>query len=66
MTAPFHEAKKTTLGINFGVDVQYLVANKIAVGGLARYTWGSADIDGATDNLSVGGFQIGAGIRYRF
>jgi hypothetical protein len=66
VNAPLSEVKKTTVGINFGVDVQYLVANKIAVGGLARYAWGSADIDGATDNLTVGGFQIGAGIRYRF
>jgi hypothetical protein len=66
VNAPLTEVKKTTAGINFGVDVQYLVANKIAVGGLARYAWGSAKIDGATDNLTVGGFQIGAGVRYRF
>jgi len=66
VNAPLTEIKKTTVGINFGVDVQYLVANKIAVGGLARYTWGSADIDGANDKLTVGGFQIGAGIRYPF
>lgn len=66
VNAPLSEVKKTTAGIHFGVDVQYLVAKKIAVGGLARYAWGSAKIDGATDNLTVGGFQIGAGVRYRF
>jgi hypothetical protein len=38
----------------------------VAVGGLARYAWGSADIDGATESLGVGGFQIGVGVRYRF
>jgi hypothetical protein len=66
VNAPLSEVKKTTAGINFGVDVQYLVYNNVAVAGLARYTWGSADIDGANDNLKVGGFQIGAGVRYRF
>jgi hypothetical protein len=66
VTAPFTESKKTTAGINLGVDLQYLVRNNVAVGGLLRYAWGSADIDGATDSLGVGGFQIGVGARYRF
>ncbi len=57
---------KTTVGINFGVDVTYLVTKRVGVGGLARYTWGSADLEGASEKLTVGGFQIGAGVRYRF
>lgn len=57
---------KTTVGINFGVDVTYLVTKRVGVGGLARYTWGSADLEGASDKLTVGGFQIGGGVRYRF
>ncbi|MCA1560367.1 MAG: porin family protein [Acidobacteria bacterium] len=57
---------KTTLGLNFGVDVTYLVTPDIGAGLLARYTWGSADLQGATDKLTVGGFQIGVGVRYRF
>jgi hypothetical protein len=57
---------KTTAGINFGVDVTYLVTKRIGVGGLARYTWGSADLEGASDKLTVGGFQIGGGVRLRF
>jgi hypothetical protein len=64
--APLAEVKKTTAGINFGVDVQYLIRKDVAIGGIARYAWGSADIDGATDKLKVGGFQIGVGARYRF
>ena len=60
------DASKTTAGVNFGVDVTYLVTKRIGVGGLARYTWGSADIDGASDSLTVGGFQIGGGVRFRF
>jgi hypothetical protein len=66
VTATLSEVSKTTVGINFGVDVQYLVRNNVAVGGIARYAWGSADIDGATESLGVGGFQLGVGVRYRF
>jgi hypothetical protein len=60
------DEKKTTVGINLGVDVTYLVTKRFGVGGLARYTWGSADLDGAADKLTVGGFQIGGGLRVRF
>jgi outer membrane protein with beta-barrel domain len=58
--------KKSTVGINFGVDVAYLINKRYGVGGLARYTWGSVDLDGAGDKLTVGGFQVGAGLRVRF
>jgi hypothetical protein len=66
LNASLNKVKKTTAGVNFGVDLQYVIRKQLAVGGLARYTWGSANIDGATDKLTVGGFQIGAGVRYRF
>jgi hypothetical protein len=65
VTAPLASVKKTTAGINLGADLQYLIRNNVAVGGVARYTWASADIDGASDSLGVGGFQIGVGVRYR-
>ena len=66
VSAPLEEVKKTTAGFNFGVDLQYLVANKVAVGGIVRYSWASATITGATEKLTLGGFQIGGGVRYRF
>jgi hypothetical protein len=66
INAPLTEVKKTTVGINFGVDLQYLVTTNVAVGGLARYAWGSAEIEGAADKLKVGGFQLAVGARYRF
>jgi hypothetical protein len=66
VNAPLTEVSKTTVGINLGVDVQYLITKMIGVGGLARYSWGSADIEGADDKLTVGGFQIGGGLRVRF
>lgn len=66
VTASLVEVKKTSAGFNVGVDVQYMIAKKWGVGGIARYTWGSVTIDGAADKLTVGGFQIGAGGRLRF
>jgi len=66
VNAPLSEVTKTSFGVNFGVDVQYLVMKKVAVGGVARYTFASAEIDGADDTLRLGGFQIGVGARYRF
>jgi hypothetical protein len=66
LNASFTEISKTTVGFNAGVDLQYLIGKKWGVGGLARYSWGSADIDGASDNLTVGGFQIAGGFRARF
>jgi hypothetical protein len=57
---------KTTMGFHAGVDVTYLITPRVGVGGLARYTVGSVDFDEASDNLTVGGFQLGAGVRIRF
>lgn len=66
VTAPLTEVKKTTVGFNLGADLQYMVTKKWGVGGVARYSWGSAKITGGTKNLTVGGFEIGAGARLRF
>lgn len=57
---------KTTVGIHFGVDVTYLVTPRYGVGVLARYAWGSADLTGADDSVTLGGLQIGGGFRVRF
>lgn len=59
-------ADKTTAGVSFGVDVTYLVTTRVGVGGLARYSLGSAELDGASDKLKLGGFQLGGGVRLRF
>lgn len=60
------DVSKTTGGINLGVDVTYLLTKKMGVGGILRYTRGSVNLEGASDSLTVGGFQIGVGGRYRF
>ena len=66
VSAPLTEVSKTVAGANFGVDVQYLVANKIGVGMLARYSIGSAKFTDTANSVKVGGFQIGGGARLRF
>ena len=66
VTAPVVSASKTTVGVNLGVDVQYMVAKKWGVGGLMRYSFGSVTLPGASEKLTVGGFQIGGGVRLRF
>jgi hypothetical protein len=64
---PLESSDKTTVGIHFGVDVTYMVNPRFGVGGIARYTWGSADLDETDDeSLTLGGFQIGGGLRVRF
>jgi hypothetical protein len=57
---------KTGVGFNLGLDVTYLMSKRWGIGALARYTGGSVNFENATDNLNVGGFQIGAGVRFRF
>lgn len=66
VSAPVVKLSKTTVGANFGVDVQYMVDKKWGVGGIARYSVGSAGLSGLSKNLTVGGFQIGGGARMRF
>jgi Outer membrane protein beta-barrel domain len=66
VTAPLTRVSKTAVGVNFGVDVQYMIAKKWGVGGIMRYSVGSISLPGATKDLTVGGFQIGGGARLRF
>jgi hypothetical protein len=66
ISAPLNRVSRTTVGFNFGADVQYLIGAKWGVGGTARYSIGSVSIPNATESLTVGGFQIGVGGRYRF
>lgn len=66
VTTTVASAKKTTVGFNAGIDVQYMLRKRWGVGGLVRYSVGSVSLPGATKKLTVGGFQIGAGGRVRF
>ena len=57
---------ESAVGIHLGVDVTYLITPRFGVGGLARFTRGSVDVENAGDSLKAGGFQIGVGARVRF
>ncbi len=57
---------KSTVGVHFGFDVNYLVTKRIGAGLVGRYSRGSVSLPGATKKLTVGGFQIGVGVRVRF
>lgn len=60
------DVSKTTVGFHAGVDMTYLVTRRAGIGVNARYVWGSADLEGTDDSLTLGGFQIGGGVRIRF
>jgi hypothetical protein len=66
ITTAVVSSSKSTAGFNIGADVQYLLAKKWGVGGLVRYSVGSVSLPGASEKLTVGGFQIGGGLRLRF
>ncbi|MGH9411899.1 MAG: outer membrane beta-barrel protein [Vicinamibacterales bacterium] len=64
VSATVGTTSKTTAGVNVGADLQYLVWHTVALGGVARYTWGRTSVGGS--KLTLGGFQIEVGARYRF
>jgi hypothetical protein len=57
--------KKTGVGVNLGFDGTYMVTRNFGAGLFLRYAGASVDLS-TVDDLSVGGFQIGAGLRMRF
>lgn len=56
---------KTTLGGNIGVEGNYYFNRRYGAGVVIRYAGAKADLPSAS-GLSLGGFQIGAGVRVRF
>lgn len=73
-TAAFGGAvtKSTTgsaLGFNGGVDVTWMFAESVGVGGIVRYTRADIDlkaVEGRSLSVKAGGLQAGAGIRVLF
>jgi opacity protein-like surface antigen len=63
-TGTITEASETGVGYHIGLDVQYAINQRLGVGGLARYSAGKVDVTGG--EVTVGGFQVGGGIRIRF
>ena len=63
------DASKWATGVSAGIDATYLVTKKIGAGGFVRWAGASADVPvagGGSVSIDAGGFQLGAGLRYRF
>jgi hypothetical protein len=64
------EVDSSGLGLNVGGDVSYFFTRVFGVGGFARFTYGSLTIDEPLSEkeatVTVGGTQLGGGIRLRF
>ena len=56
---------KTFVGYIFGFDVRYFFHRNIGAGGFLRWTGASGDFDNGSP-IEVGGFQFGAGVRFRY
>jgi hypothetical protein len=62
-------SKAPAVGFNVGVDMTYRFTRSLGAGVLVRYTRATVDFDVTQENtvsVTAGGFQIGAGVRYRF
>ena len=59
------EEDETGVGVNIGIDGTYLITRNFGVGAFLRYAGASVDLS-TVDDLGVGGFQIGGGVRVRF
>lgn len=61
--------KGSAVGFNAGIDVTWLFAESVGVGGIVRYTRADVDlkaVEGRTLTMKAGGLQGGVGIRVLF
>jgi len=63
------EATESAVGVNVGSDLAVFFTRHVGVGGTIQFATASIDVPsatGQTQDLKVGGAQVGAGIRIRF
>lgn len=64
------ETGGTGLGFHVGGDVTFFLTRVLGIGGFARYSRATATIDEPLSekpqNITLGGFQTGGGLRFRF
>jgi hypothetical protein len=58
--------KETGIGVNIGIDGTYLINRMFGAGVFLRYAGAKVDLSDAVQDVSVGGFQVGGGLRVRF
>ena len=56
--------RESGIGANVGVDIAFMPVRVFGVGIFARYVTGS--VDAGAREIDAGGFQAGAGLRFRF
>ena len=65
VTVETSRQSKTFVGFMIGADVRYFFHPNIGAGGFLRWAGASGDFDNGTP-IEVGGFQFGAGVRFRY
>ena len=67
-TASTTSVSETGVGVNAGVDITYLVTERLGGGLFVRWAGGSVDLpaSGGSQSIDVGGLQVGVGLRARF
>ena len=64
------EVEGSGWGVHVGGDVSYFFTRAFGLGGFARFSRGTVSVDEPmseeTQDLSVGGVQLGGGVRFRF
>ena len=61
--------KGSAAGFNAGIDVTWLFAESVGIGGIVRYTRADVDlkaVEGRSLTMKAGGLQGAVGIRVRF
>jgi hypothetical protein len=64
LAAGFTSSKKSTVGVNAGMEITYRVSGPLAAGLLVRYSAATAKL--ASGDVKVGGPQVGVTLKYRF
>jgi opacity protein-like surface antigen len=65
VTVETSRQSKTFVGFMFGADVRYFFHKNIGAGGFLRWAGASGDFDNGSP-IEVGGFQFGAGVRFKY
>ena len=65
VTVTTSELSKSVWGYVIGADVRRMISKNVGVGAFARYAGSTANMNTAV-KLTLGGFQVGAGIRVQF
>lgn len=65
VTLTLDSIDKSFFGLQVGMDVRYMLTETVGVGGFARYSYASGEIQEGSD-VTAGGFELGAGVRLKF